>query len=375
MTTPVFAATVCPHQSLGGHVSPFIRPVFRPAPVVVTVVAALTLSGCSVFGSDDGFSVSDALEELPYAGTDGLVTVEVGDLDRATELADTEPPEPGDSDAAVAWLREFDGAVFVPFPALLGVNYLVTGQGREQVGFDATEVSTFAGVSVAETRFVVEELREGAALKDGLPERDGVRQTAEGEIGEFDPDSAGTGDGPYVFVTAVEEKDDQVAFANQAAPVSDWKDGDGDRLSDHDALAAVAEALDDVDPYAATLVAGDLNLAPAPQANPDMSPLPECPISEEFDAVGVGQAFDGDSPRIVVAYHFDSATDDAEEQVETAWTDTTIAQTLRPVSDLVELENVESDGDVVTAELTPVDDRAGVVYRMLIARDLPLAHC
>lgn len=348
---------------------------FWPAPAVVAVVTALTLSGCSVFGSDGDFSVSDSLEELPYADTDGLITVEVADLDRATELADLEQPKPGDSDAAVEWLRGFEGPVFVPFSSLLGVQYLVTGQGREQVGFDATEVSTFAGVSDPERRFVVEELREGAELKDGLPERDGVRQTAEGEIGEFDPDSAGTGDGPYVFVTALEEKDGRVAFANQSAPVRDWKDGDGERLSDHDALAAVAEALDEADPYAATLVAGDLNLAPSPQANPDMSPLPECPISEEFDAVGVGQAFDGDSPRIFVSYHFTGETDDAEKQVEKAWTHTTTAQTLRPVSDLVELEGVESDGDVVTAELTPVDDRADVVYRMLTARDLPLAHC
>lgn len=342
---------------------------------MVAVIAAFSLSGCSVFGSDDDFSVSDALEELPYADSDGLITVEAGDLDRATELADTKPPKPGDSDAAVEWLRAFDGAVFVPFPALLGVNYLVTGQGREQVGFDATEVSTFAGVSVAETRFVVEELREGAHLKDGLPERDGVRQTAEGEPGEFDPNSADSGDGPYVFVTAVEEKDGRVAFANQAAPVSDWKHGDGERLSDHDALAAVAEALDEADPYAATLVAGDLSLGLPPRTTPEEAAQTECPISEEFDAVGVGQASDDGSPRIFVSYHFTSATDSVEEQVETAWTDTTTAQTLRPVSDLVELEGVESDGDVVTAELSPVDHRADVVYRMLIARDLPLTHC
>jgi hypothetical protein len=348
---------------------------FWPAPAVVAVIAALTLSGCSVFGADDDFTVSDALEELPYAESDGLITVEVGDLDRATELADREPPEPGDSDAAVEWLRGFDGAVFVPFPALLGINYLATGQGREQVGLDATEVSTFAGVSAAETRFVVEELREGAHLKDGLPERDGVRQTSEGEIGEFDPNSADTGDGPYVFVTAVEEKDGQVAFANQAAAVSDWKDGDGDRLSDHEALAAVAEALDEADPYAAILVAGDLNLGLSPRTSPAEAAQTECPISEEFDAVGVGQASEDGSPRIFVSYHFTSASDSAEEQVEAAWTETTSAQTLRPISDLVKFEGVESDGDVITAELTPVDDRADVVYRMLIARDLPLAHC
>ncbi len=342
---------------------------------MVAVVAALTLSGCSVFGSEDDFSISDALEELPYAETDGLVTVEVADLDRATELADMESPEPGDSDAAGEWLRGFDGPVFVPFSSLLGVQYLVTGQGREQVGFDVTEVSAFAGVSDPERRFVVEELRDGAGLKDGLPERDGVRQTAEGEIGEFDAGSADSGDGPYVFVTALEEKNGRVAFANQAGLVRDWKDDDGERLSDHDALGAVAEALDDAESYAATLVAGDLTFAPSVAADPDVSRALECPISAEFDAVGVGQAFDGDSPRIFVSYHFTGESDDLEKQVKAAWSDAEVAQLSRPVSDLVDLKSVESDGDVVTAELAPVDDRADVVYRMLVARDVPLAHC
>src|SRR5690606_17207469 len=88
--------------------------------------------------------------------------VTVGDLDAATELAGVERPQGiDDVDAVADWLMELTGladdpVVYVPLAD--GLNHLTIGSIDEidaELGWTVVDVSTYAEVVVAPSRFLV----------------------------------------------------------------------------------------------------------------------------------------------------------------------------------------------------------------------------
>ncbi len=72
-----------------------------------------------------------------------------------------------------------------------------------------------------------------------------------------------------------------------------------------------------------------------------------------------------------VAYRFEDDAEAGAEQLEKMWTDGTSRRTNQPLSDLVELRDVTTSGDVVTVELDASSRGPDVVLQMLTAADTP----
>ncbi|WP_235736543.1 hypothetical protein [Nocardioides alcanivorans] len=214
------------------------------------------------------------------------------------------------------------------------------------------------------------------ALADSLIDsEDGIRSSGDGE--DLQQDLANR--------TAVDkigrsirfaQRDDTIGFGTSTPMVKAWADG-AETLADNDALAALAKALDDEDVISAVLsqsvgggLEGYVGSTLAPEALEQLEKSLEGMIPDDpYDAVGIGWDADGD---VHVAYHFGDA-DAAEASVdvlEKVWSEGTSVRTMRPLSDLVTLDEVDAEGEVVVVGIRPVDQRAGVPWQMLMQREV-----
>ena len=340
------------------------------APALAAVVLALVAAGCggaddeasTRHGFADGYSVTAALAELPYAEPRGRtqVIVMTGDLEKATELAGLERPSSSDPKQVGEWGRALNGDVTLPAGESLGLNTVVQDAAGATLGFTAADVRFFVELRDSLDRFSVQSLYESAEVSDDLPTTGGLRTTGEGEPGSLNKDPASFAQFPLVNV--LDTKGHQVAFATEASKVEDWQAGTGRRLVRDQKLAEIAAALDHRSVYAAYLVEGSFDQF---RGHP-----PDEAIDEKFDAVGVGLDLDDEVPVVHVAYWFRHDAEGATEQVERVWKGLS-RRTNRPLSDYVEVRGSEHAGHVVTVDLVAADAGPGVVLQMLTAADTP----
>lgn len=366
------------------------------AAVVSALVLATGLAGCG--GDDDGgdlaagdgFSVEAALAELavPDGQDDQLVMVSVADLDAAAAANDAGPRPDAPDDEAAEWLRTVAGSsggettpiVMVPPVDVVGGSRATPADAEDELGWSLLDVEAVAEVVAPPFRFAVVagDLDEDT-LADADLARDGdVFSVGVGEDGDIDPDAT-TAVRPIGAPLRMAAADGRLAVSTSTGAVEDWVGGEAETLADDDDLAAVAAALDDGDVVSAYLARGDFTSTAVALGNPEAAAqaADSLAISEPFAAVGIGWASDDGRPVFTVAYAFadEGAAADGSEQVEAAYAEGASLQTRQPLADLVELEEVTTDGAVVVARLTPVEEgRPQVLADMLLSRDLPFAH-
>ena len=342
----------------------------RLVPTVVASVLAAMAAGC---GSDDGeastsngfadgYSVTAALAELPYAEPRGRtqVIVMTGDLEKATALAGVERPDLDDPRQVGEWLRALNGDVTLPAAESVGLNSVNQRSSGTTLGYTAADVRFFTELRDSLDRFSVQTLHEDAEVSEDLPTTDGLRTTGEGEPGSLNKDPASFAQFPMVNVLAT--KGDQVAFSTEASQIEDSRAGTGRRLLRDEKLADLAEVLDRRSVYGAYLVEGSFDQF---RGHP-----PDDAIDQTFDAVAIGLDLDDEVPVVHVAYWFEQDAEAAVDQVEQAWKGLS-RRTNRPLSDYVEVRGSDRAGHVVTVELVASAAGPGVVLQMLSAADTP----
>ena len=312
------------------------------------VLVGVHLAGCSndpdPLESGDGFSVYDALGELPSSVEEEDGPIFTGDLARAGEIAGLEPPSDPDDEAAGDWVLGLNGRsvgddpaqVFVPMPPTL------TGgsptEMQEQVGWSVVDVDSFVATNdflVASGEFDDDTLSEHLAEVDGE-----IVTDIEGEDHEEHPDQ------PTAFdyegaPTRFAHDDGRIAAASETDAVRGWLD-DEESLADDDAYADVAQALDDEEPYAAVV-------------------LPMTGDEESYDLVGIGWSEDDDAPLVTAAFHFDS--DDAARDSVGALRE---RFDLEPVGDHLEVEDADTKGSSVVVTTRPEEGAIDVLMRAIV---------
>jgi len=332
-------------------------------------LAPLLLTGCSDDDEDaslsDDFSVAAALHEVPagVVGCDDEGTfVTAASIERAEEYAEVERPD-ADSEELAPWAMALstEQDVFVPGPDLFRYSAL-SEDTEKQLGWSVVDVDSFVEcVGFAAARV------DDVELNPDLPEEDDITLSAEGEIGSISATADSVPRGPFPFVTGMVLDGDRLAWSRSAEALGDWRSGDGDTLADDADLAALAAALDEHDVYSAALQGG--------RVTPNRPPASGSP-GTDHDAVAVGWAFEDGGPQIWIAWKFADSdiAEDAVGDLEDLFSDGTSLTTAQPLTDLLELEEIEADGDVVVARVTSTDGFASRPYIMLQSRDIPFAN-
>ena len=354
----------------------------RTAAVVVSALALATATvGCGGDDPDhlaagDDFSVEAALAELPVTDEDGPgLTVTVFDLEAAAEANDAGERPDRDADEVGRWFSAATGVttdegedfppVYVASVETLGGNRLQSlDEIRSELGWTFLDVDAVAEVLFPPFRFGVvtgdvgPETLEAAGLDEG---EDGVFAVGEGEDEEFIPEEA-TAARPTGSPLRTAADDGRLVVSSSTDAVAEWVDGEPETLAEDDGLRAVAAALDDADAVSAYLTTA----VPGSGAEGDDE-------RERVTAIGIGWAVEDGESRIAVVYAYDSeeAAETGADAVEAAYGATsTIART--PISDQLELDDVEVDGTVVIAHVHPgPEGRPQTPYAMLQQRDVP----
>lgn len=177
------------------------------------------------------------------------------------------------------------------------------------------------------------------------------------------------------------QADGKLALGAQTSAVESWLTGSGPSLADDARLQALAEALDTHDVVSAMLYLGEAGafayLAPPSQAaeppDRDVDFLPDVP----FTATAVGWGVEDDRPWMVVAYHYPSVevAEEAVEGLRTMFLEGRTLLSTQPLSELVELADLTTEGSVAVATLHAADDLAPHrLPQMLTSRDVPFVH-
>ncbi len=348
-----------------------------PALVIAALLLPAGLVACSDDGggdrlaSGDGFSVEGGLAELaaPRDIDEGqLVTLTVVDLEAAAAANGDAAPE------------DEEALVFVPPIEVLGGSRGARAEEVEdELGWSLDDVDALAEVVAPPFRFAVVtgDVDEDTLADADLAHDGDVYSAGEGEDLEANPDDV-TAARPIGTPLRMVVDDGRLAASSSTAAVEGWLGDDAGTLADDEDLAGVAAALDEAGVASAFLARGDLTSRAAAVPDEELAErlADELPIAEPFSAVGIGWAAEDGEAVMTVAYAFadeDTATA-AVTQVEAAFTGDSL-QTRRPLTDLVTVEEVESDGAVVVAHLTLGEDgRPQVLADMLINRDLPFVH-
>ncbi|QGG94317.1 hypothetical protein [Actinomarinicola tropica] len=319
----------------------------------------------------DGFSVEGALAELPDLGEPGAI-VSVADLDAATELSGAERPDPADADAVREWLMGVSGAdreadVFVPIAETLQPQGRIDEFAAE-LGWSVADVSTFAETSLPPRRVLVV---SGDGLDDDVFDdadvvelEDDIVTAGEGEDHESDLEGT-TAARPIGTPLRMAADDGRLVASPVTALVRGWLDDDLDTLADDEAHAAVAAALDGADVYAAVLWSQEAGSGSGGSDGPG--------LTASFDVVGIGWSIVGGEPVVTIAHHFaDEAT--AEEQAErirAILEEGKSLVTAQPMSDVLSLDEVTTDGAVTVATVRPAEGGfLGTPMQMLMQRDV-----
>jgi len=344
----------------------------------LSAAAVLAVGACSgatgAFGG--GFSVQDLLAELPMIDDGGLIAA--GDLEAASAAAGLERPADAGADGAHDWIMGLTAStetgVFVPAPG----DFLRSfgEEGGDELGWDLSDVHAFAHhEALPQQNLLVTGDFDGDTLSADLED------LGEGVY------SAGTGEDFYLDHTSrspvrptgaplrLARDGDRIMVSPQEQVVREWVAGEqGSTLADHEHVSDLAAALDDLGVYSAVLVTHEPQLQPVNQQQRER--WEQSAIREPFSAIGVGWAIDDDDPVVRVAYHFDTAeaAERGADQVQRVWQEGATADGL-PVTDRFALQQVDTDGAVVIADMHVAGDGAAPhAYHMLGARDVPFGY-
>jgi hypothetical protein len=357
------------------------------------LVTTAVIAGCSddpesSTGDDGGGYVADAIGELPASFEGDTPIILVGDLDRASELAGSERPADADSDAVIPWISDLtatgaegQGDVFVPLPDVLLPYNATPSDMQAEAGWSVVDVDSFAALTQPpEQMLVASGDFDEATLSDDLSEvEDGIVTDVEGDDHEqnvTDPTAFSRVGAPTRFAV----DDGRIAASSSTDAVRDWL-ADGESLADDDAYADLARALDESEVYAAVIAPATSGIDPAALI---VGQEPSAEVLERlvqqledqlpeasYDMVGIGWSVD-DGPLVTTAYHFDSEGDaeGSVDELRELYESGTSIQTQRPFSDLLDVEDVESDGTVVTVTTRPAGEgRVDLAYDALLSRD------
>jgi hypothetical protein len=349
-----------------------------PALAVAALLLATGAAGCGGDDPDrlaagDGFSVEAALAELPVppdlAEDDprGL-TVVVADLEAAAGANEAgDRPDAGDDDLG-EWLLTATGTaadegddgfppVFVPPAEVLGADRLASVEDIEaELGWSVLDVDAVAEVVAPPFRFgvVTGAVGEDTFADAGLePDDDGVVTVGEGDDLETDVDGATTAR-PLGSPLRMAADGDRLVASTSTDAVAEWRDGEPATLAEEDDLRAVAAVLDDAEVVSAYLTTA-------------------IPQQGDYTALGIGWAGEEGGSRIVLAYAYGSeaAAEEGAELVEAVFAADT-AGSATPLSDLLELDEVEVDGTVVVAYVQPgPEGRPQIPVALLSQADVP----
>ena len=373
----------------------------RSAALVASGLALVALTAC---GGDDGgsssddFSVTDALADLPGSALEDDYILTVADLDRASELAGTKRPAANsdDTDDILDWLIDIEGyqrddgddwpVVSVPLPEAINPRGARdTPEFRDELGWSVLDVSSFAEVSAPPVRFTVlqgdfdvEQIDAAIDSND-----DDVWSIGEEDFAVDISDVSAAR--PLGESLRLAEQDGALAVSKSTPPIEDWLEGD-DRLDGDEDLAAVADALDEHDVYAAMVLDGDsLTTDPLSIAGPDATPEQLEEIEERlggmllapFEVFGAGLTVVDDEAVGVLAYQHSTA-DAAEENaelLETLFAEGASVRTSEPLSEMFTDVEVTVDGTTVTVTLGFADDTpTNVLWNAIQVRELFASH-
>lgn len=334
-----------------------------------------------------GFSVVGALTDLPASSVDGqdpiqIVTANLVQIGETEGL--TRPTDAADADAIREWIGPLTGTgryqepagVYVPLPELFAQQFLDTAAFDDELGFDITDVRGFVEVSQPPRRLTVLALDEGEAPSPADGQGD-VIDIGDGEDYERSPDEA-TSVRPLGRPLRLGVRDDFVAVGLDTDAVRDWLTDEPDPLADIAELGDVAVGLDDAGVVSAVLARDDFTVAAPAGAlsSPEVTAelLGDIEGIEPFHAVGIG--WTETDAQAVVVYRF-ADEDAAAASVEglKASYDANSAVIGGPIPDLLDVIDLEADGQTVTATVQFTADTAPLtLYRMLLQRDVPFMH-
>lgn len=377
------------------------------------VAAGLMMTSCGGddgggLGTGDDYSVSGALTELPASLDSGGFRISTADLNAASDAAGVErPDDPDDVDAVAQWLMPMTGGAvddpsdqvaYVPLETTTGVfvprNLHGMKEFREELGWSFADADSYVDYSMPPTQLsVISGSFDDETLNADLIELEGgvvtnsddEDEAQSREDGRMDVDSFGR-------PVRMAQDGDRIVSSPQTPSVEEWVAGPEETLADDEDLLAVAEALDDAEVFSAYLSRPEAGFSSAPllrelteERDVDMDePSEQLPDEQleslppsPFDTVGIGWGVDDEGAVITIAYQHgsDDAASANAEALEDVLTNGVSFQTARPLVDLYDLVDVETDGTVVvvTLHLGP-DGLPSHIMHALQAGDVPFVH-
>ena len=356
-------------------------------PRMPLAAAALIATAIGCGGSDDSSSGSTSmaglLERIPLTALDDpdggyfeWAQISMGDVLKASELAELPRPDIDDLDASTVWYVDLARGVpvdsggtgytlFGPdFPQFKGAIGVIE-EVEDEFGFSPFAIDSYISFSAPPTQMAV--FAGELTLSDDLVDiGDGVVSAGEGEDFMVSPEtrtairSLGR---PYRLA----ESDGLVAVSLSTPLIEDWL-SDGESLADDPDLGAAAEALDDGGSVAAVLLINDFD---GVQLAED---IPVSPIEVPFSVIGIGTAEVEEAAGNVIVYVF-ADEDDAQSAlpaIETGWTDGDLMTWRAPMADYFNVVSVEQNGRAVVVTATVTDIATTGMPFDLVVRGEPI---
>jgi len=297
----------------------------------------------------------DLVGRLPTARTDRLV-VQAADLGVAAEVAGVEHPPT----ARRQWALDLttgspQTGVHVPLPP--GFRRELQAGVDPELGWSVADATAFAYVGAPpEESVLLTGVDEDAAADTVEPLEGGILTVGRGADHEFD----GTATTPLRQLGAplrLAFRDDTALVTTTTSAARTFLTEQGATLAQDEAVTGVVAAL--ADAFALSVLAppmsADTIIGPVLDPGAQRPPLVTAPPL----AVGLGSVATDGGVRLLAVYRFtDPATAGSQvEHVSRVWQEGTV-DGQRPVTELVELEEVGQDGATVVAVLAPVQGLA-----------------
>lgn len=356
----------------------------RRTAILLFTCVALVAAGCA--GEDDGGGpVTAALERIPgdyvaLAGdSDAWLEVRFSDLARAAEIAGFDAPAPGRDDEA--FLTDFaaltgtsePGRPYVLLPASVSTTAFVESAAVEAetgISMGAVEtVTEIPGTPISFTAFTGDLSLGGELVADGDMWVAGDGEELEPNLDER---SALRELGRPRYLAA---RDGAVAMSTSRAVTESWL-GDRADLADDERFAALAEVLDEYEPYTAALIRGDFSteassISTSPERADEQGLVPDV---GPYSHVGIAEFDDDGTPRTIVAYLFadDDAAAAAIEPLSAAWENLQSPIEEDDLSGIVSAVNAETSGPALVLLLDDPEAGATLFAWQLLASRMPV---
>ena len=344
-------------------------------------------------GSGSDYSVLGALSEIPAAGVDsgasGVLMIQTGDLEEATELEGGTRPTGFDTSALGQWLGPLTGVpgsgeqpkVFVPVAESLGLQRLAQIEEFDsELGWSILDVDAFLEVSTPPHRFSVVTGDIDGLSPDLMEVSDAVVKAGTGDEFEFNAGetSAARPLGAPLFLS---QRESTVALGATLAPVEQWVSGGSKTLADDSGLAGVAGALDGEDVVSAILLKTDATWSDQVARSADPTDSDATALADDLTAsldgeestatLGIGWGVNGeDLPQVTLAYNLnDGAAARAAVPLLRHQYEELFAQS----GPTFEVADVRAEGTVAVVVLSPEGDtQVASIWARLNQMDLPL---